>query len=259
MRQLKISFLQENDDQANSAKNMKQDNVESNNVLTVGNDVPNRVSLVENEVAETLLRMSLDNMENEIAKTLNMKSKERDFDLNIPSFDDTIDQEMLNRDIDLGTSSKTNEDLICGGDNAVELHSNQIICIDLNSTVTRGNDPIHKRILNPGECSNTDMEIDSYRKNFYPSERNTKLLEGESFDKSHGPAIFGRFCGMNRNLAEFTTIEPGNPYMMDKEKVKKSVRKERLGSSSRRNRKSKKRGIVTLPYSGCFLHVWVCA
>ncbi|KAL5184673.1 hypothetical protein HKD37_17G048346 [Glycine soja] len=247
----------ENDDQANSAKNMKQDNVESNNVLTVGNDVPNRVSLVENEVAETLLRMSLDNMENEIAKTLNMKSKERDFDLNIPSFDDTIDQEMLNRDIDLGTSSKTNEDLICGGDNAVELHSNQIICIDLNSTVTRGNDPIHKRILNPGECSNTDMEIDSYRKNFYPSERNTKLLEGESFDKSHGPAIFGRFCGMNRNLAEFTTIEPGNPYMMDKEKVKKSVRKERLGSSSRRNRKSKKRGIVTLPYSGCFLHVWL--
>lgn len=119
--------MQENDDQANSAKNMKQDNVESNNVLTVGNDVPNRVSLVENEVAETLLRMSLDNMENEIAKTLNMKSKERDFDLNIPSFDDTIDQEMLNRDIDLGTSSKTNEDLICGGDNAVELHSNQIM------------------------------------------------------------------------------------------------------------------------------------
>ncbi|TKY58290.1 hypothetical protein E2542_SST15348 [Spatholobus suberectus] len=47
-----------------------------------------------------------------------------------------------------------------------------------------------------------------------------------------------RWCEMNRNPAEFSPVEPGNPYMMDKEdKVEKTVRKKRCGSSSKQKRR----------------------
>ena len=53
-------------------------------------------------------------------------------------------------------------------------------------------DAIHKRILNLGECSNTNMDIDSYRENNFPTEHSIELPEDQLSDKSHGPTIFGR-------------------------------------------------------------------
>ena len=73
----------------------------------------------------------------------------------------------------------------------VEFKSQKIF-VDLNSTITGASDAIHKRILNLGEFSNTNMDIDSYREINFPTKHSIKLPEDQLPDKSHGPTIFGR-------------------------------------------------------------------
>jgi len=193
----------------------------------------------ELEALDALLQIS----QNNIAKPQIKQFKQMDFDLNLPHYCDSTDREMLNGKIGLGIS------------------------IDLN-VATGGSDPILQN-PNPGECSKTKMDI-------IGSSQTYGSLKGKLSGKSHAPAIFGgnfngpsaqqqeetptphcgdtratpvslnnniheRFCGTNRNPADFIPIEARNPYMREKkDKVRKRVSGEKpFGSSSKQNKKTK--------------------
>ncbi|XP_020232638.1 uncharacterized protein LOC109812964 [Cajanus cajan] len=347
-------------DKATSAQVMELG--ECNNNLSIDDEEFGQASLME--IAETMIT-SLPNVKNvncgllnssqydkstKVIEVLNKPVKEKDFDLNIPYSID-IYQEMVDGNIGLETSGTTNEEyLFSSQHNVEEPHPNQRSCFDLNSIdITPsmdlfikdstgkksttylnpgGSDQMPKKILNTGDYLNTNLDIDSSKKTFYPSEVNAKLdigksmtydsLEGQQSDshkksnlsdKSHGLTIFGRkltgpsnlvdqnvivsgqeqvnnsssfmqnrnnlfdwldleeeeeetpplyrgsreipillndtserSCGMNKNPSELCPIQPGNPYLMDKEdKTEKRVCKKRHGSSSKQKKKSKKR------------------
>ncbi|KAK7372566.1 hypothetical protein VNO80_05951 [Phaseolus coccineus] len=198
----------------------------------------------ELEALDALLQISQNNTVIVEPETQIKQFKEMDFDLNLPYYYQSTDREMLNGKIGLGIS------------------------IDLNVAIG-GSD------LNPGECSKTKMDIigssqtfgslkgklseKSHTPTIFDGNFNGRSAYGwlnqEEEEEEETPTqhcggthatpvslnnnIFERFCGTNRNPADFTPFEAGNPYMREeKDKVRKRVSGEkRCGSSSKQNKK----------------------
>jgi len=164
----------------------------------------------ELEALDALLQISQNNIAIVEPETQIKKFKEMDFDLNLPYYYQSADREMLNRKLGLGIS------------------------IDLNVAIG-GSD------LNPGECSKTKLSEKPHAPAIFggnligPSACGWLNQEEEETPTQHcggthatpvslNNNIFERFCGTNRNPADFTPIEAGNPYMREKkDKVPKRV------------------------------------
>ncbi|KAK7372567.1 hypothetical protein VNO80_05952 [Phaseolus coccineus] len=200
---------------------------------------------------EALLQISQNNMSNVEPESQTQQLKEMNFDQHLPHYYHSTDREMLNGKIGRGVS------------------------MDLN-VATGGSDPnLQKLKLNPGKCSKTKMDIIGssqtygslkgklsgkshapaiFGGNFNGPSARDRLDEEEEEetptqhcgDTRETPVslnnnISESFCGTNRNPADLTPIEAGNPYMREeKDEVRKRVGGAKHCSSSSKKKKPKK-------------------